>query len=197
MDGYRNAILQFQQQKIGASKDMTRFLRLHFSALASALALHLFFALGSAWAGTSPKAGTQAPAFSLPALFKNQGEISLRPYIGKVVLVDFWASWCPPCIKTLPELGQLYTRNPGLVVLALSIDEDPRKALDFIKGRDTSLVYLHDANREVAEKFDLGGMPSAYLIDKKGMLRNRFDGYGPGELKSMETEVKKLLGEKP
>lgn len=180
---------------------MTRFLRLHFLASASAsafaLALHIFFALGSAWAGTSPKAGTQAPDFSLPALFKNQGEISLRPYLGKVVLVDFWASWCAPCKKSLPELGRIHKRNPDMVVLALSIDENRGKAMDFIMDRDTSLVYLHDAKREVAERFDLGGMPSAYLIDKKGMLRNRFDGYGPGELKSMETEVRKLLEEKP
>ena len=87
-------------------------------------------------------------------------------------------------------------RNPALVVMALSIDEDRAKAVDFLKARDTSVLFLHDAKREAAKKFDLGGMPSAYLIDKHGVLRNRFDGYGEAEMMSIEAEVKKLLEEK-
>jgi thiol-disulfide isomerase/thioredoxin len=140
-----------------------------------------------------------APSFSLPDLIKNRGDMSLRQLQGKVVLVDFWASWCPPCKKSLPELGHMHNRNPALVIVAISIDENRSKAVDFLKDSDTSLVYLHDAKHEAAENFDLGGMPSAFLIDKKGMLRNRFDGYGSGsgELKSMETEARKLLEEKP
>ena len=112
-----------------------------------------------------------------------------------MVLVDFWASWCPPCRTTVPELGRIRARNPALVVMALSIDEDRAKAVDFLKARDTSVLFLHDAKRETAKKFDLGGMPSAYLIDKHGVLRNRFDGYGNREIAKMEIEVKKLLKE--
>ncbi len=172
-------------------------LRPHFLAFGLTMALSL--AAAPLWAGSGPKPGSMAPSFSLPDLLKNNGEMSLRQLEGKVVLVDFWASWCPPCKKSLPELGQMRNRNPALVIVAISIDENRNKAVDFLKNSDTSLVYLHDAKHEAAEKFDLGGMPSAFLIDKKGMLRNRFDGYGSGsgELKSMEAEARKLLEEKP
>ena len=157
----------------------------------------LFLACGLALgcASASPKPGGAAPPFSLPDLFHNHAVVNLHASEGKVVLVDFWASWCPPCRTTVPELGRIRARNPALVVMALSIDEDRAKAVDFLKARDTSVLFLHDAKRETAKKFDLGGMPSAYLIDKHGVLRNRFDGYGDREIAKMEIEVKKLLKE--
>lgn len=159
----------------------------------------LFLACGLAAAGpqSGPQPGIPAPAFSLPDLFHTRGDVSLKSLEGKVVLVDFWASWCPPCRKTVPDLARMRGRNPSLVVLALSIDEDRAKAVAFLKSRDTGLIYLHDAKRAAAAEFDLGGMPSAYLIDRRGVLRNRFDGYTESEMDKMETEVKKLIGEKP
>ncbi len=157
--------------------------------------LRLFF-LACDIAVAGPQPGHPAPAFSLPDLFDARAEVSLKSLEGKVVLIDFWASWCPPCRKTVPDLARMRDRNPSLVVLALSIDEDRSKALAFLKSRDMSLIYLHDAKRVAAAEFDLGGMPSAYLIDKRGVLRNRFDGYSEGEMKSIEAEVKKLIGEK-
>jgi len=140
--------------------------------------------------------GNTAPAFNLPELNHPQKNMSLKSLEGKVVLVDFWASWCPPCKKTVPDLGKMRSRNPSLVVLALSIDEDRNKAISFLKSSDTSLVFLHDAKHSVAEKFNLGGMPSAFLIDKHGILRNRFDGYTEAEMQNVEVEVKKLIEEK-
>ncbi len=158
----------------------------------------LFFACGLALgcAGAGPKPGGLAPSFSLPDLFHNHAAVNLHASEGKVVLVDFWASWCPPCNKTVAELGHLRSRNPALVIMALSVDEDRTKAMDFLKIRDTTVIFLHDAKRETAKKFDLGGMPSAFLIDKHGILRHRYDGYGEGEIKKIEAEVKKLLEEK-
>jgi cytochrome c biogenesis protein CcmG, thiol:disulfide interchange protein DsbE len=152
--------------------------------------------LAGTLAFAGPKPGSPAPTFSLPKLFNSQGPVSLQSMQGKVVLVDFWASWCSPCRKTLPDLGRLRTRHPNLIILALSIDEDRAKALGFLKSNDSSLVFLHDAKREAAEKFDLGGMPSAFLIDRHGILRQRFDGYGATQMKNMEIEITKLLEEK-
>lgn len=150
---------------------------------------------GAAWA-SGPKAGVPAPDFSLPSLVDGGKKLSLKSLAGRVVVVDFWASWCAPCAKTLPRLSKL--RRDGLAVLALSIDEDRAKALDFLDRKERtapSLSYLHDAKRAVAEAYDPGGMPSLFIVDRKGVLRYRHDGYTEADLKQIESEVAALLGE--
>ncbi|MDB5047230.1 MAG: Thioredoxin-like protein [Fibrobacteres bacterium] len=158
----------------------------------------LCLALGLAAAATGasgPRPGSPAPEFNLPDLNRARNAVSLKSLEGKVVLVDFWASWCPPCRKTLPQLGGMRVRHPSLVVLAVSEDEDRAKAMEFLKPRDTSLVFLHDEKKSAAADFDLGGMPSLYLIDKKGTLRFRHDGYSERDAKAIESEIKVLMGE--
>lgn len=158
-----------------------------------------FFIIGplSTGAIAKPETGKPAPGFSLPDLFGTHSQVNVQSLSGKIILIDFWASWCPPCRKSLPELGRLKTRYPDLKIIAVSIDEDKKKALDFLKKPDSNILFLHDVKRVVAEQFDLGGMPSAYLIDRKGILRNRFDGYGETDMLKIEKEIKKLLEEKP
>lgn len=146
-------------------------------------------------AASAPKPGTAAPAFNLPDLVNARNAVSLVSLEGKVVLVDFWASWCPPCKKTLPHLGRLRRRHPDLAVVAVTVDEDRMKALEFLNPRDTSVVFLHDAKRLVAEAYDPGGMPSLFLIDKKGVLRYRHDGYTEKDMQAIEAEIGKLAGE--
>ena len=155
------------------------------------LAFLAAFALGAA---AGPQVGKPAPGFRLSGL-QNGREVSLASLSGKVVLVDFWASWCTPCRRTLPELARLRARHPNLVVLAVSIDEERSKAVKFLKGMDTNLVTLHDAKRVVAEAYALGGMPSAVLIDRKGVLRKRFDGYTEREMPTLEKQADDLLKE--
>jgi thiol-disulfide isomerase/thioredoxin len=158
--------------------------------------LCLTLGLAAAAAGTAgPRPGAPAPKFNLPDLIRARNDVSLKSLEGKVVLVDFWASWCPPCRKTLPQLGGMRLRHPSLVVLAVSEDEDRAKAMDFLKPRDTSVVFLHDAKKSAAADFDLGGMPSLYLIDKKGILRHRHDGYSERDMKAIESEIKALTEE--
>ena len=162
------------------------------------LSAFLFILCTAAFAG--PKPGAPAPGFTLPHLLPNDGgEVSLKDYAGRVIVVDFWASWCAPCAKTLPHLGRLGSSRPGLAVLALSLDEDRGKALDFLGHKqmaDPGLTYLHDSNRAVAEAYDLDGMPSLVIVDRKGVLRYRHDGYTEGDLKTIETEIAALTGEK-
>ena len=81
------------------------------------------------------------------------------------------------------------------MVLAVSIDEKPANALEFLKPRDARLIYLHDAGRAVASRYDLGGMPSLVLIDRKGVLRYRHDGYTEDDARIIEAEVRKLMEE--
>jgi thiol-disulfide isomerase/thioredoxin len=165
-----------------------------FCVHAGALAL-LLAVSAPAFGGVAPKAGSPAPDFSLPNLIGGNVDVTLKSLHGKVVVMDFWASWCPPCRQTLPRLGRMRDRHPSLVLLAVSIDEQRAKALDFLKPRDTSMVFLHDAQRAVATRYDLGGMPSLVLIDRKGVIRYRHDGYTEGDAKAIEEEVRKLMEE--
>ncbi|MEO7424155.1 MAG: TlpA disulfide reductase family protein [Fibrobacteria bacterium] len=144
---------------------------------------------------SAPKPGGAAPGFQLPELTRNASTVTLHDLRGQVVLVDFWASWCPPCRKTLPRIGHLRLLHPALAVLAISVDEDRRKALEFMKVWDTNVVFLHDSKRSAAADYDLGGMPSLYLVDKKGALRFRHDGYTENDVKKIEAEVKLLMEE--
>jgi peroxiredoxin len=96
---------------------------------------------------------------------------SLRDLRGKVVLVNFWATWCPPCRKELPDLETLYTRfkDQGLVILAIS-DEDAAKVKPFIASRDIQFPVLLDAGRKVNELFQIEGIPKSFVYDRGGKL---------------------------
>lgn len=144
-----------------------------------------------------PQAGAAAPGFSLPRLLGDGAEVDLKAYSGRVVVLDFWASWCAPCAKTLPLLSRLVAGRADLSVLALSIDEDRAKALDFLgrkEKRSPGLTYLHDAKRAVAEAYDLGGMPSLVIVDGKGVVRYRHDGYTEADMKAIESEIAVVAG---
>jgi peroxiredoxin len=90
---------------------------------------------------------------------------------GKVVLVNFWATWCPPCRKEIPDLGALYSRfrKKGLVVLAIS-DEDAAKVVPFVKAQGVKYPVLLDAGRKVNEFFGVEGIPKSFVYDRKGKL---------------------------
>jgi thiol-disulfide isomerase/thioredoxin len=147
-------------------------------------------------AAAKTAAGRPAPDFTLAVLGKGD-DVQLKSLAGKVVLLDFWASWCGPCRKTLPEIARMGARHPGLVVLAVSVDEDRGKALQFLKDEEATVLALHDAQQKVADAYGLEGMPSGFLIDRRGVLRYRHDGYGEGDFRDLDDEVRKLMEEKP
>jgi len=96
---------------------------------------------------------------------------TLKDLRGKVVLVNFWATWCPPCRKELPDLETLYTRfkDRGLVILAIS-DEDAAKVQPFIAARDIQFPILLDPGRKVNELFQIEGIPKSFVYDRGGKL---------------------------
>lgn len=139
--------------------------------------------------------GEKAPGFSLP-LLTQKGQLSLSQYRGKVVYVDFWASWCGPCRKSLPLLNQMRKQLKGqpFEVLAINLDEDIKDARGFLKQYPVSYPTLHDKAGKTPEQYGLKGMPTSYLIDKKGIVRAVHTGFKPSDMNKIRKEVAALLG---
>ncbi|QSQ17486.1 TlpA disulfide reductase family protein [Myxococcus landrumensis] len=117
---------------------------------------------------------------------------------GRVVLLEVWATWCEPCRDALPfyeNLGREYASR-GLKVYALNIDEDPRAIAPFLKEVKVSLPILLDENAQVAERtLKVRGMPTLYLIDKRGLVRFIHEGFGEEFLAKYQSEIETLLAE--
>jgi peroxiredoxin len=96
---------------------------------------------------------------------------TLQDLHGQVVLVNFWATWCPPCRKEMPDLQSLYQefKDRGLVILAIS-DEDPGKVKPFIAANKFSYPILLDSGRKVNDLFQVEGIPKSFLYDRTGHL---------------------------
>jgi cytochrome c biogenesis protein CcmG, thiol:disulfide interchange protein DsbE len=102
--------------------------------------------------------------------------VHLANYRGKVVLLNFWASWCAPCVEELPSLLQLHHENPDIVVLAVSIDEDPDAYTSFIRNRHVDLITVRDPSQSAANLFHTDMWPETYVIDRNGVIRRKFIG---------------------
>ena len=96
---------------------------------------------------------------------------TLRDLGGKVVLVNFWATWCPPCLKEMPDLERLYEqfKDQGFVILGIS-DEDVNKVKPFIAKRNVTYPVLSDPGRKVNELFQINGIPKSFVYDRSGRL---------------------------
>ena len=102
--------------------------------------------------------------------------VHLADYRGKVVLVNFWATWCQPCIVELPSLLQLHRDQPNLVILAVSIDENPDAYATFIARRHIDLITVRDPSQSAAKLFHTDMWPETYLIDRNGVIRSKYVG---------------------
>lgn len=140
--------------------------------------------------------GDRAPDFSLPDL---KGKtVKLSSLRGKVVVVDFWASWCVPCKKELPALDAMqrqYTAaGKDVVILAINIDSRRENAEKFLKSAKIgALRVLLDPQGAVADQYEPPTMPTSYVIDKKGVIRHVHEGYTPGDEKKLAAEIDALL----
>jgi cytochrome c biogenesis protein CcmG, thiol:disulfide interchange protein DsbE len=102
--------------------------------------------------------------------------VHLAQYRGKVVLLNFWATWCGPCLMELPSLLQLHHDQPNLVILAVSIDEDPDAYARFIARRHVDLITVRDPSQSAAKLFNTEMWPETYVIDRNGVIRSKFVG---------------------
>ena len=115
--------------------------------------------------------------FSLPSLQDNS--LSLTDYRGKLVLVNFWATWCAPCGKEMPGMEALYQRfkGRGLVVLAVAVDDGSKKRVKaFVEKYRLSFPVVLDPDSQVSDLYEVAGLPATYLIDAQGMLKGHVTG---------------------
>jgi len=136
-----------------------------------------------------------APDFTLKS--KGGSNIRLADLKGKVVLINFWASWCGPCRQEMPALDQLYTRyqRGGFTVLGVNVETDSRAADNLLKKIPVSFPILYDSTSSVSELYQVQAMPTSLLIDRDGKLRHLYHGYKPGYEEKYRTDIKALIRE--
>ena len=162
----------------------------------------VLFGLALVW-GLAPLAtGGDAPAKLEPApafnLKDKTGQVrTLAEFKGRVVLVDFWASWCAPCKASFPALDSLHEElhHEGLEVIAINVDEEHKDALAFLSGKSPSMTVLFDPQGKSPQDFKVEGMPSSFLIDREGNLRFRHMGFTAQTKAEFRREIGVLLKE--
>jgi len=182
-------------------------MRMRTSATIVALSLLALAATGCGGGGADPKnpsdkssgggggtlkAGDKAPTFTIDSL-NGAGKLAINP--GKVTIVDFWATWCEPCKKSFPKYQELYVKYKasGLEIVAVSVDDEKGGIPDFAKTHGAKFPVGWDDGHKIAGKWNPPGMPSAFIVDKNGVIRHVHQGYHDGEEAEIEKEIKALF----
>lgn len=155
-------------------------------------------ALGPIQKATAAEAGNKAPDCALTSIDDGKS-YNLQQFQGKVLYIDFWASWCPPCLKSFPFLNELEQdlKGQGLQVIAINLDESAEDAQAFLAKTPAQFIVAADSNEQCARNFDVKAMPSSYLIDRNGVIRHVQLGFRPGEAKALRALAEQLLTESP
>lgn len=138
--------------------------------------------------------GTKAPAFTLPTL---DGKSFTLKQPGKVILLDIWATWCPPCRAEIPYVVTLAKKyaDKDVVVVGVSIDQRKDDVSAFVKKNGINYtIALDPGARSIGSVYQLRGIPATYVIDKEGVIRHVHSGFGgPNDAAEMDREVASLL----
>jgi peroxiredoxin len=144
--------------------------------------------------GKRPEPGHPAPHFQLTTM--DGKEVSLDDYKGKVVMLNFWGSWCEPCREEMPALESVYEKykDQGFVVLGINIAETEFTANAFTKQMGTTFPILMDRQRDVVKLYDVVPIPSSFFIDRQGMIKKKIE--APLTVEQLEQIVRPMLPQK-
>jgi thiol-disulfide isomerase/thioredoxin len=137
--------------------------------------------------------GNPAPEFDLPAQAGGK-RASLSEAKGKVVLVDFWATWCGPCRASFPKYQALAKKfGDDLEIVALSEDDEADGIAEFAKDTGVSFTLAWDAEKRIAGTYRPSSMPTSFLVDRNGLVRFVHTGFHDGDEATLEHQIKSLL----
>ena len=122
-----------------------------------------------------PRIGSNAPDFTVQ---DSDRSVTLSRYRGQVVVLNFWATWCPPCVEEMPSLVEMQRRMKpkGVTVIAVSMDVDQGAYNQFIKDHNVNLLTVRDPNQKSNTLYGTSKFPETYIIDRNGVMRRKFIG---------------------
>lgn len=153
------------------------------------LSITLFFVLMF----TNIACAGQAANFELKDL--SGKKVSLEELNGKVVFIDFWATWCPPCRASIPAVEKLYEEykdNDSVCFLGINLNEDKDTVAKFAEQQGITYTVLLSNNKVITD-YNIRSIPTFFIIDKKGEVAKKYSGYGPGFEEKWEQDIKALL----
>lgn len=139
--------------------------------------------------------GQAAPDFVLKGM--NGENLRLSEFLGEVVMLNFWATWCGSCRQEMPELERLYEtyHSAGFVLIGVNVDDDAERAVKFVRALAVDYPILLDPRKSVAPLYQLGELPMSVLIDRAGVVRFVHADYQAGKEQPYLAELKALLNE--
>ncbi len=122
-------------------------------------------------------------------------EVRLQDFRGNIVLVDFWASWCPPCLQSLPAYDRLYRnfRADGFSVIAVNVDENTKDGLDFLEQRPVSYPVIADPVGKIGIPYKIRTLPRSFLLDREGRIIESHRSFEAGDEAVLRQKLKTLL----
>jgi peroxiredoxin len=151
------------------------------------------FAIVAGTASSAIAPATAAPDFTLHAM--GGPNLRLKEQRGRVVMVNFWATWCGPCRQEMPQLNRLYEKykSSGFVLLGVNVDDDVAKAAELAAKLGVTFPVLLDTEKTVSKLYDVSTMPSTMIIDRDGKVRYVHRGYLAGYEDNYEKQIRELL----
>jgi cytochrome c biogenesis protein CcmG/thiol:disulfide interchange protein DsbE len=150
----------------------------------------VLLALSACYTGSRPpRIGSNAPEFTVQDA---QNRITLSQYRGQVVVLNFWATWCAPCIEELPSLVEMQQRMKakGVIVLAISVDVDENAYRRFVRDHNVNLLTVRDPDQKSPALYGTHLFPETYVLDRNGVMRRKFI----GAVDWTEPEIVDFLG---
>ncbi len=134
--------------------------------------------------------------FLQSAVAISDDQLDMATFEGKVVIVDFWASWCVPCRRSFPWLNEMQAKyaDDGLVIIGVNLDQERAAAEEFLQDFPASFRIYYDESKDLAKEFDVVAMPSSYLLGRDGAIRKRHYGFKVKKQDEYEAAIIDALG---